>query len=308
MKSDPGQGGSARGERVSSPGRDLTGAPLCLRNATPEERELLADLDGTRLPLHLAVIMDGNRRWARQRSLPAIMGHRAGVRVFRDLVRASTDLGIGYLTAYAFSLENWKRSETEVGILMHLFEHYSRKDRAEMVENGVRFRIIGNMDNLPRRVRAEFEKTCEVTRLNTGMVLNLAVNYGARAEILEAARKLADDIVEGRVDARKLRDGDFERHLYTAGIPDPDLLIRTSGEIRVSNFLLWQMAYSEFWFTERNWPEFTRIDLLHALLDYQRRERRYGGSGETVEPAAAENNTGRRVALGAGASLDEVKR
>lgn len=295
---------------------------LYLRNATADENLLLAEVDGTRLPVHLAVIMDGNRRWARERSLPSIMGHRAGVRVFRETVRACTDLGVRVLTAYAFSLENWKRSQQEVGILMHLFEHYSRKDRAEMQDNGVCFRIIGDVDHVPARVRAEFEKTVEVTRNNTRMILNLAVNYGSRDEILLAVRRLAEEVKAGRLDPSKITSDDMSRQLYTAGLPDPDLLIRTSGEIRISNFLLWQMAYTEFWFTERYWPEFSRTDLLHALLDYQRRERRFGGgteaSGESSGGTGAdesftirkqgESTIGRQFAVGAEAGLDEVKR
>lgn len=259
---------------------------LFLRNATAEEKELLARLDGSRMPLHVAVIMDGNRRWARERSLPAIMGHRAGVRIFRELVRACTDLGVRVLTAYAFSLENWKRSQQEVGILMRLFEHYSRKDRAEMHANGVRFRIIGNPGSLPERVRAEFDKTSEVTANNSKLILNLAVNYGSRFEMLEAVAAIARDAKAGTLDPDRLDEATFSNYLYTAGLPDPDLLIRTSGEIRVSNFLLWQMAYSEFWFTERYWPDFRRMDLLHALIDYQRRDRRFGG-GDSVGAAEA---------------------
>lgn len=250
---------------------------LQVRNATPEETALLVALDPARLPRHVAVIMDGNRRWARERLLPGIMGHRAGVRAFRDLVRACSDLGIGVLTAYAFSLENWKRSPQEIGILMHLFEHYSRKDRAEMVANGVRFKIIGDPAVLPERVRREFDRTTEATAHNTRTVLNLAVNYGARHEILGAVRELARDLAAGRLQEDALDEAAISSRLYTAGLPDPDLLIRTSGEIRVSNFLLWQMAYTEFWFTPRNWPDFSRLDFLHALVDYQARDRRFGG-------------------------------
>lgn len=292
------------------------GESLYLRNATAEEKLLLAEMEHSPLPAHIAVIMDGNRRWARERSLPAIMGHRAGVRIFRELVRACSDLGVRVLTAYAFSLENWKRPQREVGVLMHLFEHYSRKDRAEMLENGVCFRIIGHLDNLPDRVRVELEKTAEATRANTGLILNLAVNYGSRSEILEAARLLADDIHAGRVDPARLRDEDLARHLFTAMVPDPDLLIRTSGEMRVSNFMLWQMAYSEFWFTERYWPDFRRLDLLRAMVDYQRRERRYGGD-DAVETAVrltggrrvyGDNKKGRRFVLSTDVGKDGVKR
>lgn len=293
-----------------------------LRNATADEQKLLAALDGGRLPAHLAVIMDGNRRWARSRALPSLMGHRAGVRAFRDLVRSSTDLGIRVLTAYAFSLENWKRSEKEVGILMRLFEHYSRKDRAEMLANGVRFRIIGDVAALPARVRAEFDETSRVTAGNDRLTLNLAVNYGSRGEIVEAMRRVAVEAQRGQLDPATLAEDDVSRYLYTAGQPDPDLLIRTSGEIRVSNFLLWQMAYTEFWFTERYWPDFSRLDLLHALLDFQARERRYGGGtetdGESSGGTGAQQNLevvrvggsslGRKPLGGGAVSLNEVHR
>ena len=300
---------------------DVEATPF-LRSATADEQRLLAALDGERLPVHLAVIMDGNRRWARSRALPSLMGHRSGVRAFRDLVRASTDLGIRVLTAYAFSLENWKRSEKEVGILMRLFEHYSRKDRAEMLANGVRFRIIGDVAALPARVRAEFEETSRVTAGNDRLILNLAVNYGSRGEIVEALRHIAIEAKAGRLDPSTLTEDDLSSRLYTAGLPDPDLLIRTSGEIRVSNFLLWQMAYTEFWFTERYWPDFSRLDLLHALIDYQGRERRYGGgsdeSGESAESVRPRpdlevvrvggSTMGRRPATGEAVTMNEVKR
>lgn len=296
--------------------------PPFLRNATADEQKVLAALDGGRLPAHLAVIMDGNRRWARSRALPSLMGHRAGVRAFRDLVRASTDLGIRVLTAYAFSLENWKRSEKEVGILMRLFEHYSRKDRAEMLANGVRFRIIGDVAALPARVRAEFDETSRVTAANDRLILNLAVNYGSRGELVEAVRRIATEAQHGSLDPATLGEDDVSRLLYTGGQPDPDLLIRTSGEIRVSNFLLWQMAYTEFWFTERYWPDFRRLDLLHALLDFQARERRYGGSsgadGESSGGTGAQQNLevvrvgtstlGRKPLAGDTVSLNEVNR
>lgn len=263
---------------------------LQVRNATPQEQALLGVLDPARLPRHVAVIMDGNRRWARERLLPAIMGHRAGVRAFRDLVRACSDLGIGVVTAYAFSLENWKRSPQEIGILMHLFEHYSRKDRAEMLANGVRFRVIGDAGVLPARVLKEFERTTETTAMNSRTILNLAVNYGARHEILGAVKELARELALGRLREDDIDEAALSDRLYTAGLPDPDLLIRTSGEIRVSNFLLWQMAYTEFWFTSRNWPDFSRMDFLQALVDYQARDRRFGGGAVVREhdPAVAE--------------------
>lgn len=300
--------------------RSEPSAPF-LRNATGEETQALSSLDGGRLPTHLAVIMDGNRRWARSRSLPSLMGHRAGVRAFRDVVRACSDLGIRVLTAYAFSLENWKRSESEVGLLMRLFEHYSRKDRADMLANGVRFRVIGDVESLPARVREAFAETSRVTAGNSRLILNLAVNYGARGELVRAARALAAEVRDGRLDAEAICEADIERNLHTVGLPDPDLLIRTSGEIRVSNFLLWQMAYTEFWFTERCWPDFRRIDLVHALLDYQTRERRYGGGSAeapraldpsllSLDAEVARLDPGRseRTMLEGASALDEVNR
>lgn len=258
-----------------------------LRNASPDEQKALARLDGGRLPAHVAVIMDGNRRWARARALPSLMGHREGVRTLRTMVEACSDLGIQVLTAYAFSLENWKRSENEVGLLMRLFERHSRKERAELHANGVRFRIIGNVAALPSRVRAEFDETTRVTAGNTGLTLNVAINYGARGEIIEAVRRLAAEVRAGGLEPSAIRESDLERHLFTAGVPDPDLLIRTSGEIRVSNFLLWQVAYTELWFTDRYWPEFTRLDLLTALHAFQSRERRFGGGLEEAATPTA---------------------
>jgi undecaprenyl diphosphate synthase len=261
---------------------------LHIRNAKPEESALLQEVDPARMPAHLAIIMDGNRRWAREHSLPSIMGHRAGVRAFREVVRTCTDLGVQVVTAYAFSLENWKRSQQEVGILMHLFEHYSKKDRADMLANGIRFRIIGDSDELPQRVRNEFEKTMDATRDNNKMILNLAVNYGSRGELVRAIQGIAADAAQGRLDPRAISEEDVSARLFTAGQPEPDLLIRTSGEVRISNFLLWQMAYTEFWFTPRYWPDFSRLDLLQAIVDYQRRDRRYGGGSQDSSAGASQ--------------------
>jgi undecaprenyl diphosphate synthase len=247
---------------------------------------LLGRVDPHVMPTHVAVIMDGNRRWARQHRLPSIMGHRAGVRSFRELVRACSDLGVRVLTAYAFSLENWKRSQAEVSILMHLFEHYCRTDRREMLANGVRFRVLGEVELLPARVQAEFARTAEATAHNDKVILNLAVNYGSRGELVRAAKRLAQAVRDGQLSLDDLDESAIEANLFTQGLPDPDLLIRTSGELRVSNFLLWQMAYTEFAFTARYWPDFTRSDLLQAILDYQSRERRFGG-GSHPEPSSS---------------------
>lgn len=243
-----------------------------------DEAGLLARLDPARLPRHLAVIMDGNRRWARQRRLPVLLGHRAGVKAFRRVMETCRELGIQVLTAYAFSAENWRRSPVEVRVLMQLFEHYTRSERQKLQRTGIRFRAMGRMDNLPEAVRRELQATEEATRDNKDMVLNLALNYGGREEITEAVRHLVGEAAAGRLQPEAVDEALLSRTLWTGGQPDPDLLIRTSGELRVSNFLLWQIAYSEFWFTDLYWPDITRRVLLQALVDYQQRDRRYGGS------------------------------
>jgi undecaprenyl diphosphate synthase len=248
-----------------------------LSPAEPSEEELRARLEQGVLPRHLAVIMDGNRRWARERRLPVIMGHRAGVKAFRRVMETCRELGIQVLTAYAFSAENWRRSQAEVRVLMQLFEQYTRLEREKLVRTGIRFRAIGRTDCLPESVRREFAATEEATRHNSAMILNLAVNYGAREELVEAARRLAADCLQGRLRPQDVDEAVFARYLWTEDQPDPDLLIRTSGELRVSNFLLWQIAYTEFHFTPLYWPDITRRVVLEALVDYQSRERRYGG-------------------------------
>lgn len=229
------------------------------------------------LPRHLAVIMDGNRRWARSRRLPAILGHQAGVRSFRRLLEACRELGIPYLTAYAFSAENWRRSPTEVSILMQLFERYAAREREKLRRTGIRFQLIGNVDELPEQVRREFLQTVEATRENTAMVLNLAVNYGAREEIVRAVRRIAQEVEAGLLSADSVTTEVLEARLDTAGQPEPDLLIRTSGELRMSNFLLWQSAYTELFFTEAFWPDVDRAVLDQALKAFSQRERRFGG-------------------------------
>jgi undecaprenyl diphosphate synthase len=240
--------------------------------------ELLKKLDRSRMPRHIAVIMDGNRRWARERALPSLMGHQAGVKVFRSMVETCVELDIKSLTAYAFSKENWKRSEEEVAILLRLFEYYSKKEREHLYRNGVRFRPIGFLDELPESLRKEFEKTAEFTKNNTKLVLNLAVNYGSRAEIIQACKSIATEIGEGRLAPEGIDEALFSGFLMTADQPDPDLLIRTSGEMRISNFLLWQLAYTELWFSRLYWPDFTPKELVLSILDFQSRDRRFGGT------------------------------
>lgn len=242
------------------------------------EDELLAQLDRTRLPEHVAVIMDGNRRWAKERRLPVLLGHRAGVKTFRRVMETCRELGVKRLTAYAFSVENWRRSPTEVRVLMQLFEQYTRGEREKLRRTGIRFQTLGRTELLPEAVQRELQATAEATAGNTAMVLNLAVNYGSRDELVEAARRIARRAQKGELDPETLTEEDFAASLWTAGQPDPDLLIRTSGELRVSNFLLWQMAYTEFWFTPLYWPDITRQVLLQALVDFQARDRRFGGT------------------------------
>ena len=244
------------------------------------EEELARQIDFERLPRHLAVIMDGNGRWAAQRHLPRVEGHRAGIESVREVVEGSARLGIRVLTLYAFSIENWKRPASEVSTLMMLLKRYLRLELNTLLRNNIRFRVIGRSEDLARDVRSELALAEEKTAGNTGMLFNIALNYGGRAEIVEAVRKL----IGAGVAADELDEQRFSGFLYTAGQPDPDLLIRTSGEMRVSNFLLWQIAYSEIWVTETLWPDFRNRHLFEAIVAYQKRERRYGG---ITEPAVA---------------------
>jgi undecaprenyl diphosphate synthase len=226
-----------------------------------------------RLPAHVAIIMDGNGRWAAQRHLPRVEGHRAGIDSVRDVVETSARLGIGVLTLYAFSVENWKRPRAEVNTLMMLLKRYIRLELNTLLKNNIRFKVIGRSDELSPDVRHELEIGIRQTEHNTGMQFNIALNYGGRAEIVDAARRaMAAGLSPYDLDERR-----FGEFLYTAGQPDPDLLIRTSGEMRVSNFLLWQIAYAEIWVTETLWPDFRRRDLLESVVAYQKRDRRYGG-------------------------------
>jgi undecaprenyl diphosphate synthase len=246
---------------------------------SPEEG-LARQVDFARLPRHIAVIMDGNGRWAAQRHLPRVEGHRAGIESVRDIVESSARLDIQVLTLYAFSVENWKRPVTEVSTLMMLLKRYLRLELNTLLRNNIRFRVIGRASELAPDIRSELADAEAKTAGNTGMLFNIALNYGGRAEIVEAARRL----LEVGVAPEELDEQRFAGFLYTAGQPDPDLLIRTSGEMRVSNFLLWQIAYAEIWVTETLWPDFRRQHLLEAILAYQKRHRRYGG---ITQPAIA---------------------
>lgn len=251
------------------------GPAVKTRTSNPD---LFSQIDLERLPCHIAVIMDGNGRWARKRHLPRIAGHRAGIGAVRKVVEACARLGIPCLTLYAFSVENWKRPRTEVKLLMGLLREFLKKELAELNRNNIRFNAIGRVESLPATVQRDLSETVDKTRSNTGLKLTLALNYGGRAELIDAVRSLATDLKRNEaLDPGSITEESFSRHLYTRDLPDPDLLIRTSGEMRLSNFLLWQVAYSEIWVTNILWPDFTERELLQAVIDFQRRERRYGG-------------------------------
>lgn len=229
-----------------------------------------------KLPRHLAVIMDGNGRWAQERLLKRIVGHRRGVETVRIVVEECSRLGIGYLTLFALSSENLLRPKGEVRSLMALLKRYLEKEASRLMENNIRFNVIGDRSKLPDDINTAIDGTVGKTSANSGMVLTLALSYGARQEIARAAAGLAHDVAAGTIRSGDVDEGLFARYLYTAGLPDPDLLIRTSGEMRISNFLLWQIAYAELYFTEVNWPDFNKEELHRALENYQSRERRYG--------------------------------
>ncbi|MEP0869142.1 isoprenyl transferase [Trichocoleus desertorum AS-A10] len=239
-------------------------------------QDLPADLDRERLPKHVAVIMDGNGRWAKRQGLPRIMGHRRGVDALKDLLRCCRDWGVQALTAYAFSTENWGRPFEEVDFLMTLFERVLRQELREMMRENVRITFVGNLDALPQSLRAEIERSMAETRNNSGIHFTVATNYGGRQEILQACRAIATQVQQGHLQPEDIDEAVFEQHLYTAGVGDPDLLIRTSGEMRLSNFLLWQMAYSELYVTDTLWPDFDRAEFHQALCAYQQRHRRFG--------------------------------
>jgi undecaprenyl diphosphate synthase len=237
------------------------------------------------LPRHVAIIMDGNGRWATQRGLSRVQGHRRGKESVREIVETAREVGIEVLTLYAFSTENWERPEREVGALMRLLRRYVRSELAKMMRHGIRLRAIGNLRRLPKEVLADLRSAEQQTRGNTAMTVQLAVSYGSREEIVGAARRLARKVRDGAIAPEDIDEESFSEALMTAGLPDPDLLIRTSGEMRLSNFLLWQAAYSELYVTDVLWPDFRRAEFLAALDEYARRERRFG---KTAEQLAAE--------------------
>ncbi len=237
----------------------------------------------SKVPTHLAVIMDGNGRWAKARMLQRIIGHQRGVETVKRVVEECSNLGIRYLTLFAFSAENWFRPKTEVKALMLLLKHYIIAETKRMADDNIRFQVIGNRPELPADVLHHLDEASRVTAGNTGMTLTLALSYGARQEIAAAVRRIAHDVAAGRLAPQDIDEGLFARFLDTADMPDPDFLIRTSGEMRISNFLLWQLAYTELYFTEKNWPDFDRDELMKALVHYQSRERRFGKTGDQVK-------------------------
>jgi undecaprenyl diphosphate synthase len=239
-------------------------------------------IDNTNLPQHIAIIMDGNGRWAKINSMSRVDGHKKGADSVRDIVETCREIGIGYLTLYAFSAENWLRPAVEVRALMNLLEKFLRSELQKMLENDIKLMTIGNTEKLPETVKKILRETIEKTSNNKGMVLNLALSYGSRDEIVEAVKKIVKDSKAGTIADKDISRELVSDYLYTSGMPDPDLLIRTGEECRVSNFLLWQMAYAEFYFTDVLWPDFSRENLIDAIADYQERERRFGKTSEQL--------------------------
>src|SRR5271170_7089462 len=257
----------------------LVKATELLNDVSREEADLLDKLDLKSLPQHVAVIMDGNGRWAQKRHLPRVAGHRAGVKAAREIIESCARLKLPCLTLYAFSLENWRRPQAEVDFLMRLLREYLKRELPSIHKNNIRMLFIGRSKQLPEGVRKDIAEAMRTTARNTGMKLVVALNYGGRAELADAFNAMLDHVRANGLSAFHADEQTISDHLYTAGLPDPDLLIRTSGEMRVSNFLLWQIAYAEIYVTEALWPDFSRVRLLEALVDFQKRERRYGGLG-----------------------------
>ncbi|MCR6544702.1 isoprenyl transferase [Dehalobacterium formicoaceticum] len=242
-----------------------------------EEGDLLAQIDRTKIPQHVAIIMDGNGRWAKKRGLLRTVGHRYGVEALRQVIEAAVELKLPVMSVYAFSTENWKRPKDEVSVLMNLIVEYLQKEIKELHRQQVKIRPIGFIEDLPPAAQRELNHAQNVTAGNTGLQLNVALNYGGRLEIVHAARTLGAKIASGELKSEAVTEELFASFLFTAGQPDPDLLIRPSGEFRISNFLLWQLAYAEFYFSDINWPDFGKEEFYRAILDFQTRERRYGG-------------------------------
>jgi undecaprenyl diphosphate synthase len=244
--------------------------------------QLRKQIDISKLPSHVAIIMDGNGRWARQRGLDRIFGHQQGVNAVREVIEAAAELGLGYLTLYAFSTENWGRPDDEVSALMGIMVQSLSKETDTLLKNNIRLTAIGDMERLSPDVRERLFETINLTSAGTGLTLIIALSYSSRWEITNAARKISADVKSGKVNPDTINEVDFEKYLTTAGIPDPELMIRTSGELRISNFLLWQVAYAEFYFTETLWPDFGKDEFYIAIIDFQKRERRFGKTSEQV--------------------------
>ena len=238
---------------------------------------MIEKIDMQKIPKHVAIIMDGNGRWAKRKGLPRIAGHWAGAEALRDIVSTCSKLNIQALSVFAFSSENWKRPAQEVNSIMNLLLYYLKKEVDTLHKNNIKIMMSGDWHELPYRIVAQIKKSIRQTQNNSGLILNIVLNYGARREIILACKKMCIDVLEGKLNIEEIDQFAFEEFLYTRDLPDPDLLIRPSGELRISNFLLWQIAYTELWFTEVYWPDFKSEDLLQAVYDYQKRERRYGG-------------------------------
>lgn len=266
------------GHQPEQPARSCAPSNVCGANeASAEARELLQEVPVERRPKHIAVIMDGNGRWANQQGKPRVEGHLRGVESVRTVMEACRDFGVEILTLYCFSSENWKRPPQELEFLMALLKQYLIAERENLVKNNLRLRIIGHRQGLPEEVLAEMDETLAACQHNDGMLLCLAINYGARSEIVAAVQKLAQRCVDGELQPAAIQEADVAAELFTQGLPDPDLLIRTSGEMRISNFLLWQISYAELWVTDTPWPEFDRLALAEAIRSYAGRQRRFGG-------------------------------
>ena len=247
-------------------------------------------LDLEKLPRHVAIIMDGNGRWAKQRGMNRIRGHEEGAKSVKAIVRATREIGVPWLTLYAFSEENWRRPKVEVEALMVLLKRFLQSEVKEMLDNGIRFQAIGRLHKLPKDVQRTLRETAERTASNRNMVLTLALSYGGRQEVTDAVKKMVQRVEAGEIRSSDITETLLSEHLYTASMPDPDLLIRTSGECRISNFLLWQIAYAEIYVTPTYWPDFRKAEYVEALVEYQRRERRFGATGDQVALSREERN------------------
>lgn len=238
---------------------------------------LLKKIDKGKLPTHVAIIMDGNGRWAKKRGLPRIAGHWSGANTLREIIKFCAKVNIKVLSVFAFSTENWKRPVQEVNAILNLLLYYFKKEVDELDNRNVKIIITGDWISLPPQIAKQIQKSIELTKENTGLVLNIVLNYGSRIEISRACKRICKDVNTGKIDINDINENTFKCYLYTKDIPDPDLLIRPSGELRISNFLLWQIAYTELWFTDTLWPDFKPKDMIKAFLDYQKRDRRFGG-------------------------------